>query len=200
MTGAYAPVFCFLYNSAMRWTRIVGNILLVLAALGLFFSLWPASIQTTKIPFMTPDGLAGTLSLSQASQLHVGDNTEIKLNIVIDQKTTANNELSFISKLELNNLEVNPKGEGKVTVDPTKPVVLIWDVTSPKTGSFSGTLWLFIESTKGEKELILARPLKFVVNNFIGFSYQSARVFCIISMIAGLFLIFFPMINTKPLR
>ncbi len=85
-------------------------------------------------------------------------------------------------------------------VDPKKPVMLIWNVISHETGIYSGTLWLFAESTQGEKELILAKPMELKANTFLGFSYQSARLICIIGLIVGVILIFFPLINIKKPR
>lgn len=184
----------------MRWNKKTGILLVVLAAVGLVITKWPLSVQTAQIPFSSTDELEGTISLSYSDHLKIGDKSEVSLNITFDQSKNVKPSIILYSKLELNNLEVSPFGEGKVTVDPSKPLVLKWDVLPWKSGAYSGTLWLFSESTEGDKQLILARPINLVAKTFIGLSYHSVRISCIFGLIAGLFLFFFPLINIKKPR
>jgi hypothetical protein len=186
-----------MYNPVVKWNRITGIILLLMALVCLLISIWPVADHTIQIPFSISDEIAGKLELSNPDQMRVGDKTDIILRIVLDQDSQENQKLTLISKLELYNLEVTPRGEGKVTIDRSIPLVLKWKITPRTSGIFSGTLWLFAESNTGDRNLILARPIQLVAKTIFGVSYQMARIIGFIGLITAIFLIFFPIIRQK---
>jgi len=181
----------------MKWNRIPGAILLLLALVGLIVSIWPVSDQSTEIPFSIPDGLSGTLQLTQSNQMHLGENAIFRLKVAFKQDQSERQQIILISKLELDNLDVTPRGEGKVLIDPSKPVVLNWEATAHNAGTYNGTLWLFTESVEGERTLVLARPINLEATALLGFSYQSARIICFMILITGVFLLFSPFKSKK---
>ena len=200
MTGAYAPVFCFRYNPSMKWNRWFGIVLGVISATCLIFSFWPLSVHTDQISFSNPDGIAGTLYLTQHTKIHVGDKAEISLRIVIDQGLNKNILINCLSKLEMGYLEVNPKGEGNVFIDLNKSVVFNWQLSPYKAGSYSGTMWLFLKSTGGDRDLILARPIEMTANTLFGLSYKAIRTISIIGLTMGIILIIPIVIKKKRLQ
>ncbi|MBA4385357.1 MAG: hypothetical protein C0410_11525 [Anaerolinea sp.] len=191
MTGTYVPVFCFRYNPVMKWNRWLGIALVVLSAICLVISIWPASKMSDQIAFSDSEGIAGTLVISQPKRINVGDKSEINLHVIIEHNQNGISPLIFLSKLEINNLTVTPKGEGKVTIDPTKPVMLNWQITPYKSGVHSGTLWLFIDNASGQRNLILARPTELTAKTLFGLSYPVARMTSIIILIIGVVLFLF---------
>lgn len=200
MTGADAPVFCFRYNGYMKWNRTAGLLLVFFSVIVLGISKWPASVQTEEIPFSVSGDMAGMLIVSQPVQSRVGEKAELSLSVEINQNENTTQELVFMSELELNNIEVAPKGEGKVRIDPSKPLKLRWNILPGNSGSFSGTLWLFYETKNGEKQLILARPITLEARTILGFSIQSVWMICIFCFIVSLFLFFLPVDKIKKLR
>ncbi len=186
MTGVDAPVFCFRYNPNMRWNRWFGIGLAVLSAACLVISIWPISHHTDQVRFTSSEGIAGTLLVTLPDQMHVGDKSSINLNISMDQDPIKIKQLVFLSKLEMDNLSVAPNGEGRVSIDPGKPFTLQWQLEPYKAGVYSGTLWLFLETSAGERDLILARPVELDANKLLGSSFQTARVTSILGLIVGI--------------
>ncbi len=198
MTGADAPVFFQVrYNPFMKWNHVIGIIFCSLAIIILIVSIWPISSFSSHIDFSLPDDLSGKLEFIQPRQMRVGDEAEISLKVVFNQDHADSVPLTLFSKLELDNLEVTPREEGKVTVDPSKPVVYIWKVIPHNAGTYNGTLWLFAESNTGDRDLILARPIELVAKSLFGVSYQMARIIGFIGLITAFFIIFFPIIWQK---
>ena len=186
MTGVDAPVFCFRYNPNMRWNRWFGIGLAVLSAACLVISIWPISHHTDQVRFTSSEGIAGTLLVTLPDQMHVGDKSSISLNISMDQDPIINKQLTFLSKLEMDNLSVAPNGEGRVSIDPSKSFTLQWQIEPQKTGASSGTLWLFMETATGERDLILAKPVELKAKTLIGFSFRMAKYASIAGLIAGI--------------
>lgn len=174
----------------------MGIALVGISAILLVISLWPEPEKMNQISFTSLEGISGTLLLTQPVQIHTSETTEISLEITMDQNDGKDNPLVFLSKLEMDHVEITPKGEGIVTVDPNKPVVLNWQLTEYKARSLTGTLWLFLESSNGDKELILARPIELEANNLFGISYQLMRTISIITLLIALVL-FLPIFNKK---
>ncbi|MDP3721340.1 MAG: hypothetical protein Q8R09_02675, partial [Anaerolineaceae bacterium] len=168
-----------------------------LAIIILIVSIWPISSFSSHIDFSLPDDLSGKLEFIQPSQMRVGDEAEISLKVVFNQDHADSAPLTLFSKLELDNLELTPREEGKVTVDPSKPVVYIWKVIPHNAGTYNGTLWLFAESNTGDRDLILARPIELVAKTLFGVSYQMARIIGFTGLSTAIFLIFFPIIFQK---
>lgn len=186
MTGACAPVFCFRYNPNMRWNRWFGIGLAVLSAVCLVISIWPISQHSDQVAFSSSEGITGTLVVTLPDQMHVGDKSSISLNISMDQDLTKNKQLTFLSKLEMGELRVAPNGEGRVSIDPGKPFTLQWQLEPYNAGSSSGTLWLFMETAAGERDLILAKPVELKAKTLMGFSFSMARSVSIAGLIAGI--------------
>jgi len=181
----------------MKWNIFIGSIFLSLALIGLVVLFWPLTNLSTVLVFSIPDDLSGTLELTQANRVLLGEETEIGLKVSFDTDQQGSQLLNLFSKLEMDNLEVSPRGEGVVTVDPAKPVVFKWTITPFNAGTASGTLWLFSESVSGEKELILARPIRIETKTFLGFSSLSARIISLVLLVIGMFIIFYPKIIRK---
>lgn len=186
MTGADAPVFCFRYNPDMRWNRWFGIGLAVVSAACLFISIWPISHHSDQVAFSSTEGITGTLQVTLPDQIHIGDHSDLRLNISLNQDPLSNKRLTFLSKLEMGDLNVSPSGEGRVSIDPGKPFSLQWQIAPYKPGVFSGTLWLFLETAAGERDLILAKPIELKAVTLIGSSYQRVKAVSIAGLIAGL--------------
>lgn len=190
MTGVNAPVFCFRYNPVMKWYRWLGTVLAVISAICLVISIWPFSEHSDKVSFSSSGGIYGTLQISQPDKVKMGNATTVSLLINVDPNINEVNPLTFFSKLELDSLTVTPRGEGQVSVDPSKPVKLKWQLIPYKAGVYSGTLWLFVKRGEVERDLILARPVELSVKTLFGLSYPMVKMISIITLVfASLLLI-----------
>jgi hypothetical protein len=147
-----------------------------LSVICLVVAIWPVPEVTSQISFTSLEGISGTLKLTQPGQMHTRETFEICLEIVTDQINESDNPLVFLSKLEMDHVEIVPKGEGKVSVDSSKPVILNWQINTNNAASLTGTLWLFLESTAEDKELILARPIKIKASNLFQIPYPVIRI------------------------
>lgn len=170
----------------MKWYRWFGIGLAAISAVCLVISIWPISQHTDQVAFSSSEGIAGTLVVTLPNKMHVGDNSNIRLNISMDQDTIKNKQLTFLSKLEIGSLRVAPTGEGRVSIDPTKPFTFQWQLEPPSAGASSGTLWLFMETTAGERDLILAKPVELKAKTLIGLSFPMARFASIVGLIVGI--------------
>jgi hypothetical protein len=173
----------------MRWNHWFGIVVAVLSTAGLVFSIWPETRNSEKISFSSPEGVTGNLQLTQSEQIRVGEKNYIQLEITMNDAQNINSKLTFFSKLEMGNLVVTPKGEGKVSIDPSKNVGLNWQLAPYEAGKYSGTLWLFLESANGTRNLILAKPIELEAKTLLGFSFRTARSISIIGLIISTFLL-----------
>jgi hypothetical protein len=139
-----------------------------------------------QVEFTSVEGITGTLVVTQPDHIQVGDTYDISLKFAVDQELNKLNQLTLLSRFEMANLKVVPNGEAKVSIDPSKSVVLNWQLTPYQAGAFSGTMWLFIEIAEGERDLILAKPIELQAKTLFGFSYQSARTVSIVGLIVGI--------------
>ena len=174
----------------MKWYRWVGIVLAAISAVCLIISSWPVTKHSNQVTFTNSEGIAGTLHITQPSQMNVGGKSEISLQVIINQNQNEISSLIILSKLEMDNITVTPKGEGKVTIDPTKPLMLNWQITPFKSGVHSGTLWLFMLDDDGEKNLVLARPIELTTKTLFGLSLQIVKMLSIIGLLFGLILLF----------
>lgn len=188
MTGVDAPFFCFRYNPIMRWNRWFGIGLAVVSVVFLLISIWPISQHSDQVAFSSSEGITGTLQVTLPDRMHVGDKSDLRLNISLNQDPITNKRLTFLSKLEMGDLNVSPNGEGRVSIDPGKPFSLQWQIEPYKPGVFSGTLWLFLETAAGERDLILAKPIELKAVNLIGSSFHRVRAVSIAGLITGIFI------------
>jgi hypothetical protein len=166
-----------------------GIVLVLVSATSLLISFWPVSMHTDKIIFSSSDGITGTLLVSQPDQVPVGDKFTISLKISVDQKSV-DDQLTLISKLEMDNLKVTPYGEGKVSINTSNPVVLNWQIQPTIASAFSGTLWLFFETANGTRDLILAKPVELKTTTLFGLSLRTIRMVSIIGLIVGFVYLF----------
>lgn len=183
----------------MKWYGWLGFFLTGIGTLGLAVTTLPASGHLDQISFSSQSGITGTLQVTQTDKVRLGDKTEIRLQIKIDQTQNSANLITFQSKLELDNMEVKPRGMGTILVDPTKPVELGWRINPHQAGETSGTLWLFV-NTDGDKELILARPIQLTSKTILGFSSTPIKVFSCISLISGIVIILSSLNKTRSVR
>ncbi|PKN99095.1 MAG: hypothetical protein CVU42_09525 [Chloroflexi bacterium HGW-Chloroflexi-4] len=175
----------------MKWDNIIGTTLLSFALICLVVLFWPTQNLSTLISFSIPDDLSGTLELIQSNRVLLGEKTEISLKVTIIGDQQGRQVLKLFNELELDNLEVTPKGEGIVIVVPSKPLVFKWTTIPLKAGTTSGTLWLFSESVYGDKDLILARPIRIETKTFLGFSSLSAKIFSLVILVIGVLIFFY---------
>jgi len=117
----------------------------------------------------------------------------------MDQDPIKNEQITFLSKLEIGNLKVAPTGEGRVSIDPGKPFTLQWQLEPHKAGAYSGILWLFMETASGERDLILAKPVELKAITLIGFSFQTARAISIVGLIVSIALFLVKIKEKRPL-
>lgn len=182
----------------MKWNRWLGIILVALSATGLVISLWPVPVHSSQVIFTSSEGVTGTLLVTHPDQIHVGEKTEVSLEILVDKMQNALDPITFLTKLELDSIAVTPKGEGKVSVDPSKPVTLIWQIIPYKPGVYSGTLWLFIEQGDVQRDLILAKPVELTAKTFFGFSFRTIRMVSIVGLIVGFVYLFIKILKKQP--
>lgn len=171
---------------------------MVLSATGLVISIWPVPVHSDQVAFTSSEGVTGTLLVTQPDQIHVGEKSEVSLEILVDHMQNALDPLTFLTKLELDSIAVTPKGEGKVSIDPSKPVKLNWQIIPYKSGVYSGTLWLFVEQGGVQKDLILAKPVELKAKTLFGFSIRTVRTASIVGLIVGFVYLFIKILKMQP--
>jgi hypothetical protein len=177
----------------MRWNYLTGIVLCSLSLITIGLTSLPTPTQTVTIPFSTEDNEAGTLTLTTPMYLKVGDRSMISLKLEFSQEMLAGSEqkkLDMISQLEIGNLDVTPKGEGHVTIDPDEALTFRWLVNPHDKENYSGILWLFKLRSEEERLLILGRSMEFSSKEFFGFSYRTSRIVAFVGLVIGLGLLF----------
>ncbi len=84
------------------------------------------------------------------------------------------------SRLDLAGMSVKPDGTMNEPMRPGEPVVFYWSVSPEQTGSFEGTVWVYINlipknGQTAERFLLLARPLDIQAVSFLGMPAWFSR-------------------------
>lgn len=200
----YEPVlghrfFCFQYNSTMKWYGWLGLFFIGISTYVIVVSILPVPVQLDQISFSSQSGMTGTLQLTQRNQIRLGDTTEIRLQISVDQALNTSTPIVIYSKLELDNMSIEPRGVGTTMFDPKNPIELNWQLRPHQGGKASGTLWLFFETEGGTRDMILARTIQITVKSFFGLSYQPFKIVSIACVIFGVAILLTSLKKTRPI-
>ena len=175
----------------MRWYHVFGLFMAALSITGIFFTSWPVPVQTVTIPFSEGKNPRGILTLFLPEALHVGDEAVVSLQIdfpFVQANEVELRKIELSSRLEIGMIELSPKGEGHVLVDPDKSSNFTWRIRPARVGNYSGRLWLFSKETGQETSLILAREISLDSKSFLGMSYRITRMTSIFGAAIGLIL------------
>lgn len=175
----------------MKWIRYFGAALFFLSAIGLILISWPVPETRAEIPLTIGNVTQGKMILTLPEYLRAGETREISLRIeyipLVD-KDDRDTQIQLVNRLEIGSLTINPKGEGRTLINPDSVAVFVWKVRCDTVGSNSGLVWLFEESSDGERHLLLGRKIKLLTKNFLGMTFPIARVFFIGGAAVGLIL------------
>jgi len=121
----------------------------------------------------------------------LGDEASIDLRIEVvprDSLNPSTEKIILLNRLELNSLDITPRGEGRVLLEPDSIAVLEWKIRAFEAGTYKGTLWLFEINEAGEQSLLLARPLTLEVRDFLGLRISIVRWMLGLILISSLLL------------
>ncbi len=169
----------------MRWFSRLGFVTICLAVLGLIISAWPVVSHSDVIPFTLEDGRSGELTLVAPEWLKVGDVAKVELHITFDQQANDPIRLELSSRLEIGLLELSPKGESTVLINPDKPLTMLWKLHPSTKQEYHGDLWLLRQTKNGDHELILAREMIFESRKILGLDYSTFRWIGVSLLAAG---------------
>jgi hypothetical protein len=171
--------FCFpVIIETMRWNRVVGLVIAGVSLLGILVTSLPVPRQKNTIPFNDGQNLQGTLLVDLPAWMKIGDTAVVSLQVKYSpsQAESVNpKKLDLIDRLEIGFLDVSPRGEGHVSINPDSAITLKWQVRPFYEAHFSGTLWLFQQYPGQKSQLILGRVINLPAKKFLGISFRLAR-------------------------
>lgn len=175
----------------MKWIRFIATALILGSLAGLVWISFPVSQIIFEVPLLREQNEQGSLVLHQPEFIRLGDEASITLRVeFMPQVSTFSSaeKIILLNRLEINSLEVTPRGEGRVLLDEDSTAVLEWKVQAFAAGTYKGTLWLFETNEAEEHSLLLARPLTIEVRDFWGLKIPIARWMLGLILIFGLLL------------
>jgi hypothetical protein len=169
---------------------ILSQIFVFLSLAILLITLFPPPTEKVEIPFSLEGGESGSLTLKYPERLQAGVRARVTLQINFIPNTF--NEGSFerqklLSRLDLGGVSLEPEGEITAIVHPQGEVMFNWTIPNRKPQSCSGTIWLFLEKSGSERQLILAKELKIESTKFLGISYKTVQLASLITLVASIY-------------
>lgn len=135
---------------------LIGLVLIVLTS-------WPLPAQTIEWS-STSDAASYTFTLDWPALVRIGENHQAELTVT--RKGSFSNDSIFSevleSRLEFNNLQVDPSGMVTQPLGSTGMNEFRWSIKVWQAGQYSGTLWIYTASLEdaGVHRALTARSLE----------------------------------------
>ena len=94
------------------------------------------------------------------------------------------------ASLDMPGLQVTPVGEISGSLHPDQPVMFVWNIHSPKAGTYQGTIWLHVrlvppEGGSGIRKVLSAPRVEIQTVDFLGLNGAAARILGSVGVIMG---------------
>lgn len=146
----------------MRWYRIAGISLLLLALVFSVVSIViPSDIQQ-QVTVVLPGGSSGSLHVDLPERGWAGDWAVVsaKLNTVGSDGNGQPQTVRF--KLETTDAETQPEGSVQSVILPGEETSVSWKIRTSRKGDIENILWVFAKGQGDEEQLIFAREFSYL--------------------------------------
>jgi hypothetical protein len=156
---------------------------------------WPLQLKQENLVVLLPlpEPIAAEFSFQRPKNLQVNRLSQISMSIDLVDSVGLGGETNavLVYRLELDGAQVFPNGSVQIPLAADHHQEVLWNVSLPRPGEYSGTWWVYLEQVAREGHQVEQQALvakKFTVDGFrfLGMSNKLTRWLGIVGLVAGL--------------
>lgn len=169
--------------------------LLLVSAL-IFSATYLETRETVVIPFTSPSGYSGILTLDLPARVFTGDLVMLSSRVTSGTSLPSGQIIALAGRLEAGFEEFAPTGRLTVNLEGIPDVELAWRLRTGTDAIYPATLWLWMVTEAGE-ELLLAREFTVDSRSLIGLDVRPYRIGAAFLSVLALCMAFFLFLKTR---
>lgn len=141
----------------------------------LFSSTYLEVRDAAVVPFTTPAGTSGSVTLDLPRRVFIGDEVTLTARVALSASAATRQPSALIGRLEAGYEELAPVGRLTVNLTGGSDIEMVWRLRTGSALVYPGNLWLWLFSDAGE-ELLLAREFELDSRSYFGMGVLPVRI------------------------
>ena len=171
-------------------------LLLFFISVILFSSTYLEQRDAAVIPFTTPSGYSGSVTVDLPRRIFIGDEVGLSARVTISASAAGNPPLALSGRLEGGYEALAPVGRVTVNLDSGADVDFVWKLRTGSAAVYPANLWLWLISDSGE-ELLLAREFDLDSRSYLGTGVSSIRIGAVVMAFVALLMAGFVFVSNS---